>query len=158
MRIRTRSQVPPRVMGRRGARRAAQPRIRSRAACIMFREGHMTNTRITDPEVLETCFPARLERFEIRRGSSGHGQWSGGDGLIPQYRSLKPVEVSFLTQRRALAPFGLQGGEAGAKGKNLRLTAAGERAELPGATSYATEAGEGLIIETAGAGGWGAPE
>jgi 5-oxoprolinase (ATP-hydrolysing) len=116
---------------------------------------HMTNTRITDPEVLESRYPVRLERFEIRRGSGGRGQWSGGDGLIRQYRFLKPVEVSLLTQRRVLAPFGLQGGEAGARGKNLRLTAAGGQAELPGATSYAAEAGEGLVIETPGGGGWG---
>jgi 5-oxoprolinase (ATP-hydrolysing) len=115
----------------------------------------MTNTRITDPEVLESRYPVRLERFEIRRGSGGRGQWSGGDGLIRQYRFLKPVEVSLMAQRRALAPFGLQGGEAGARGKNLRLTAAGGQAELPGATSYAAEAGEGLVIETPGGGGWG---
>ena len=115
----------------------------------------MTNTRITDPEILETRFPVRLERFEIRRGSGGRGQWSGGDGLVRQYRFLKPVEVSLLTQRRALAPFGLQGGKDGAKGRNLRLTAAGEWAELSGATSYAADAGEGLAIETPGGGGWG---
>jgi 5-oxoprolinase (ATP-hydrolysing) len=118
---------------------------------------HMTNTRITDPEVLETRYPVRLERFEIRRGSGGRGQWSGGDGVIRQYRFLKPAEVSLLTQRRVMVPFGLEGGEAGARGKNLRITAAGERAELSGATSYAAEAGEALIIETPGGGGWGAP-
>jgi 5-oxoprolinase (ATP-hydrolysing) len=116
---------------------------------------HMTNTRITDPEVLETRYPVRLERFAIRRGSGGPGKWNGGDGLIRHYRFLKPVEVSLLTQRRVPAPFGLQGGEAGARGKNLRITAAGQRTELPGATSFATEAGEGLILETPGGGGWG---
>ncbi len=116
---------------------------------------HMTNTRITDPEVLETRYPVQLERFEIRKGSGGSGHWRGGDGLIRQYRFLKPVDVSLLTQRRVQAPFGMEGGESGAQGKNLRLTAVGGRAELPGATSYAAEAGEGLIIETPGGGGWG---
>lgn len=115
----------------------------------------MTNTRITDPEVLETRYPVQLERIEIRRGSGGRGQWSDGDGLIRQYRFLKPVEVSLLSQRRILAPFGLEGGETRAKGENVRVTAAGERAELPGARSYAAEAREELIIETPGSGGWG---
>lgn len=118
---------------------------------------HMTNTRITDPEVLETRYPVRLERFAIRRGSGGNGEWKGGDGLIRQYRFLRSVEVSLLTQRRVLAPFGLQGGEAGAMGMNLRITAAGERVPMPGAASFAAEAGEGLLIETPGGGGWGAP-
>jgi 5-oxoprolinase (ATP-hydrolysing) len=116
---------------------------------------HMTNTRITDPEVLETRYPVRLERFEKRLGSGGQGQWNGGDGLIRHYRFLKPVEVSLLTQRRLLAPFGLQGGKAGARGCNLRVTSGGERIELSGSTSYAAEPGEGLIIETPGGGGWG---
>jgi 5-oxoprolinase (ATP-hydrolysing) len=115
----------------------------------------MTNTRITDPEVLETRYPVRLQRFEIRHGSGGRGQWQGGDGLIRQYRFLKPVEVSLLTQRRVLAPFGMEGGEAGAWGKNLRITAAGEQVELLGATSYAADPGEELIIETPGGGSWG---
>ncbi|MDB5050713.1 MAG: hypothetical protein JWO30_3784 [Fibrobacteres bacterium] len=116
---------------------------------------HMTNTRITDPEVLETRYPVRLERFEVRRGSGGSGQWNGGEGLVRQYRFLKPVEVSLLTQRRVLAPFGMEGGEPGKKGKNLRITAGGGQTDLPGATSYTAEAGEGLIIETPGGGAWG---
>ncbi|MEO7424223.1 MAG: hydantoinase B/oxoprolinase family protein [Fibrobacteria bacterium] len=118
---------------------------------------HMTNTRITDPEVLETRYPVRLERFEIRRGSGGQGNWNGGDGLVRHYRFLKPVEVSLLTQRRIIAPFGLAGGEDGARGMNIRVTAAGERAELPGATSYLAEAGEELIIVTPGGGAFGQP-
>jgi len=115
----------------------------------------MTNTRLTDPEVLETRYLVRLERFEIRRGSGGRGRWSDGDSLIRQYRFLKPVEVSLLSQRRILAPFGLECGEARAKGENVRVTAADERAELPVARSYAAEAREELIIETPGGGGWG---
>jgi 5-oxoprolinase (ATP-hydrolysing) len=116
---------------------------------------HMTNTRITDPEVLETRYPVRLERFAIRKGSGGDGRWSGGDGLIREYRFLKPVDVSLLTQRRERAPFGMEGGEPGAKGKNVRITAAGQRLELAGAISYAAAEGERLILETPGGGGWG---
>jgi len=117
---------------------------------------HMTNTRITDPEVLETRYPVRLERFAIRRGSGGEGKWRGGDGLIRHFRFLKPVEVSLLTQRRVLSPFGMEGGMAGEKGKNFRLTETGGRMELPGSASYSAKAGEGLVIETPGGGGWGA--
>jgi hypothetical protein len=65
---------------------------------------HMTSNRITDPEVLESRYPVRLERFEIRRSSGGTGRWNGGGGLVRQYRFLKPVEVSLLTQRRLLSP------------------------------------------------------
>ncbi len=116
---------------------------------------HMTNTRITDPEILETRYPVRLERFEIRKGSGGDGRWHGGDGLIRHYRFLKAVEISLLTQRRVLAPFGLEGGGPGAMGSNIQVTVDGRRIPLTGATSYRAEAGEGLILETPGGGGWG---
>jgi 5-oxoprolinase (ATP-hydrolysing) len=115
----------------------------------------MTNTRITDPEVLETRYPVRMERFEIRRGSGGGGRWEGGDGLVRHYRFLREVQVSLLTQRRLLAPFGMEGGEAGAKGKNIRILPDGQWSELPGSTAYSAAIGEALIIETPGAGGWG---
>lgn len=115
---------------------------------------HMTNTRITDPEVLETRYPVRLERFAIRKGSGGGGHWRGGDGLIRQYRFLKPVDVSLLTQRRDFAPFGMNGGDPGMRGKNIRIRADDQREELPGAATYSADAGEALIIETPGAGGW----
>jgi 5-oxoprolinase (ATP-hydrolysing) len=88
----------------------------------------MTNTRITDPEVLETRYPVRLERFSIRRGTGGKGLFNGGDGLIRQYRFLEDLHVSLLTQRRDLDP-------------------------LPHAANYAATAGEGLIIETPGGAG-----
>lgn len=116
---------------------------------------HMTNTRITDAEVLETRYPVQLERFAIRRGSGGQGQWNGGDGLIRHYRFLKPVEVSLLTQRRVLEPFGLEGGTAGAMGRNLRVTGSGEQVAMSGAASFTAQAGEGLILKTPGGGGWG---
>jgi 5-oxoprolinase (ATP-hydrolysing) len=115
----------------------------------------MTDTRIADPEVLETRYPVRLERFEIRRGSSGRGQWNGGDGLVRQYRLPKPVEVSLLTQRRLLPPLGMGGGGNGAKGRNVRILKDETEAELPGATAYRAEEGEGLRIETPGGGACG---
>jgi len=116
----------------------------------------MTNTRITDPEVLETRYPVRLEQFAIRRGSGGLGQWKGCDGVIWQYRFLKPVEISLLTQRRTSAPFGLEGGGPAAKGENIRVHLDGRREALPGALSYAAKAAESLLIETPGGGGYGA--
>ncbi len=116
---------------------------------------HMTNTRITDPEVLETRYPVRLERFGIRRGSGGRGRWHGGDGLIRVFRFLKPVEVSLLTQRHLLSPFGMEGGQSGTGGKNLRIAPTDEVEDLPAAPSYKAGAGEALIIESPGGGGWG---
>jgi 5-oxoprolinase (ATP-hydrolysing) len=70
----------------------------------------MTNTRITNPEILDSRYPVRLERFEIRRGRGGRGLWNGGDGLIRHYRFLKPEEVFLLIQRRVLAPFASKAG------------------------------------------------
>ena len=116
---------------------------------------HMTNTRITDPEVLEMRYPVRPERFAIRRGSGGAGRWPGGDGVIREYRFLKPVQVSLLSQRRVRAPYGMEGGEPGAKGKDTRVMPDGRRVDLPGTTAYGADGGEALIIETPGAGGWG---
>jgi 5-oxoprolinase (ATP-hydrolysing) len=116
---------------------------------------HMTNTRITDPEVLETRYPVRLERFSIRRGTGGKGLFNGGNGLIRQYRFLEDLHVSLLTQRRDLDPLGLNGGQGGARGKNIRMLADGTEMPLPHAANYAATAGEGLIIETPGGGGWG---
>jgi len=117
---------------------------------------HMTNTRITDPEILETRYLVRLERFAIRRGTGGAGRFKGGDGLVRHYLFLGDVQVSLLTQRRETAPFGLEGGEPAAKGENTRVHADGRREPLPGAISYDAKAGEGLNIETPGGGGFGA--
>jgi 5-oxoprolinase (ATP-hydrolysing) len=116
---------------------------------------HMTNTRITDPEVLETRYPVRLERFSIRLGTGGNGVYRGGDGLIRHYRFLRNVQVSLLTQRRVTAPFGLEGGGPGEPGRNWRVTPQGDKIPLAHAVSYEAEAGERLIIETPGGGGWG---
>jgi 5-oxoprolinase (ATP-hydrolysing) len=116
---------------------------------------HMTNTRITDPEVLETRYPVRLERFSIRRGSGGKGLFNGGDGLVRQYRFLEDLHVSLLTQRRDSDPFGLECGERGTRGKNIRVLADGTEIPLPHAASYAAKGGESLRVETPGGGGWG---
>lgn len=113
---------------------------------------HMTNTRVTDPEVLEARFPVRLWRFGLRSGSGGAGRWSGGEGLVRELEFLRPLHVAILSQRRERAPFGLQGGGPGAVGRNLL----DERA-LPGRVAVVVAAGQRLRLETPGGGGFGAP-
>jgi 5-oxoprolinase (ATP-hydrolysing) len=119
---------------------------------------HMTNTRITDAEVVESRFPARVRRFEIRRGSGGVGRRRGGDGAVREIEFLEPVEVSILSQRRTRAPYGLAGGRPGAPGRNLlrRRGSAGWE-ELGPIAMFRAEAGDALRIETPGGGGYGAP-
>ncbi len=118
---------------------------------------HMTNTRITDPEVLEDRFPVELLTFGLRTGSGGAGLHPGGDGIVRGYRFLEPVSVSLLTERRARAPFGLQGGDAGRPGRNcIRRAGTGRLEEVAGHASLELEAGDELWIETPGGGGFGA--
>jgi len=117
---------------------------------------HMTNTRITDLEVLETRHPVRLERFALRPGSGGRGAHPGGDGLVRRYRFLAPVTVSLLTERRAVAPFGLAGGEPGAPGENRVERASGRVEILPGKACCELAIGDCLVLETPGGGGFGA--
>ncbi len=116
---------------------------------------HMTNTRITDPEVLEARYPVRLEEFALRRGSGGAGRRTGGDGLIRQYRFLAPVTATLLTERRDVAPWGMAGGAPGATGRNFVQRSAGEREVLPGKCSLELAAGDRLRVETPGGGGCG---
>ena len=116
---------------------------------------HMTNTRITDVEVLEARHPVRLENFALRRGSGGAGAHVGGDGLVRRYRFLAPVTVSLLTERRAIAPYGLAGGEPGRAGENRVERADGSVEVLPGKASRELEAGDCLVVETPGGGGFG---
>jgi len=116
---------------------------------------HMTNSRLTDPEILEDRYPVRLERFEQRRGSGGGGGWSGGDGVIRQLRVLEPLRVSLLTGSRRVAPFGLAGGQAGACGTNWLLRADGAEELLSSCCELVLQPGEGLRIETPGGGGYG---
>jgi 5-oxoprolinase (ATP-hydrolysing) len=119
---------------------------------------HMTNTRITDAEVLESRYPVRLVEFALRRGSGGRGRWPGGDGVIRRLRFLKPLRVTLLTERRAIPPYGLAGGQPGAPGRNRLLRADGSVEELPGKAALDVAPGDELIIETPGGGGFGAPE
>jgi 5-oxoprolinase (ATP-hydrolysing) len=119
---------------------------------------HMTNTRITDAEVLETRHPVRVEQFALRRGSGGDGRWRGGDGLVRRYRFLAPVTASLLTSRRATAPYGLAGGAPGRPGRNAVVRADGRVEELPHAATVALAAGDALLVETPGGGGYGAPD
>jgi 5-oxoprolinase (ATP-hydrolysing) len=119
------------------------------------RHVHMTNTAITDPELLEQRFPVRLWKYEIRRGSGGAGLRAGGDGVIREVGFLKPLVVSFLTERRLAGPRGFEGGGDGRPGRQLRVHPDGRREVLPGAVTYQAAAGERVVIETPGGGGWG---
>ena len=116
---------------------------------------HMTNTRLTDVEVLEKRYPVRLVRFGIRQGSGGHGQHSGGDGMIRQIQALKPLVVSLVTSRRSSAPFGLDGGAAGEAGENWLIQKDGTQVQLPSSAHLSIVAGESILIETPGGGGVG---
>ncbi len=117
---------------------------------------HMTNTRITDPEILEARFPVRLLRFGLRSGSGGAGHHAGGEGLVRGYRFLRPVTVSLLTERRRRRPFGLEGGAAGAPGCNrVWREQAGRFEEVPGRAELRLDRGDVLWIETPGGGGFG---
>jgi 5-oxoprolinase (ATP-hydrolysing) len=118
---------------------------------------HMTNTRITDLEVLEARHPVRIERFALRRGSGGAGAQRGGDGLVRVYRFLAPVTVSLLSERRLIAPYGMADGSPGAPGEN-RIERAEGRVEALGSKATAElAAGDRLVVETPGGGGFGRP-
>lgn len=121
---------------------------------------HMTNTRLTDPEVIERRYPVRLHEFSIRRGSGGAGRKRGGDGIVRRLEFLRPLTVSLLTERRGnYAPFGLEDGEAGQPGVNrLRRSGKQEQEILPGKVQLEVEAGDQLTIETPGGGGFGKPQ
>ena len=117
---------------------------------------HMTNTAITDPEILEQRYPVRLWRFGLRRGSGGAGRHRGGDGVVREFEFLSPLTVSLLTQHRASGPYGLAGGEDGQPGRQI-LIRDGNESELPGCVSFEARVGDRLSLETPGGGGWGVP-
>ena len=118
---------------------------------------HMTNSRLTDPEVLEMRFPVRLEGYEIRRGSGGAGQWRGGDGGVRRLRFLAPMTAAILANGRRVPAFGMAGGQPGALGAN-RVERADGRVEPLGHIGTAEMApGDVFVIETPGGGGFGAP-
>ncbi len=119
---------------------------------------HMTNTRITDPEIMEFRYPVHLEAFRIRTGSGGVGQWPGGNGIYRHIRFKGTVKLSVLTQHRKVAPYGAAGGKEGATGKQYILRANGHREELQGIDGAEMAPGDSVIIETPGGGGYGAPD
>ena len=119
---------------------------------------HMTNSRLTDPEVLETRFPVLLEQFAIRRGSGGAGVHRGGDGTVRRLRFLSPMSANILSNHRRVPPFGLSGGAAGAVGANRVERADGRVEQLGPVASVAMDAGDVFVIETLGGGGYGAGE
>ncbi len=116
---------------------------------------HMTNTRMTDPEVFELRYPVRLERFAIRRGSGGDGEWTGGDGAIRRVRFLEKMTAIIVSSRREVAPFGLAGGSDGAPGRQWVERADGERDVLTGTDKAEVNPGDVFVIETPGGGGYG---
>jgi len=118
---------------------------------------HMSNTRITDPEILERRFPLLLRRFALRRGSGGAGTHRGGDGLIREIEFLIPMTVAILSERRVIPPYALEGGEPGKRGLNLIIYRDGRRVNMGGKNAVKVEPGDRVRIETPGGGGYGPP-
>jgi len=116
---------------------------------------HMTNTRITDPEVIEQRYPVRLHRFGIRRGSGGEGRWRGGDGVIREIEFLVPLEFSILSQHRESAPFGMAGGGDGTPGRQVLVGPDGKSRSFSGVEGFEVGTGDRVILETPGGGGYG---
>ena len=116
---------------------------------------HMTNTRMTDPEVLEARFPVRNEKFAIRSASGGHGRHAGGDGAVRELLFLEPMTATMLTSHRVVPPFGLEGGRPGQCGRNYVLRSDGTTEDLRGNDETSLNPGDKLVIETPGGGGFG---
>ncbi|WP_022728059.1 hydantoinase B/oxoprolinase family protein [Fodinicurvata sediminis] len=116
---------------------------------------HMTNSRLTDPEILEWRFPVLLESFEVRRGSGGKGKYRGGDGAVRRLRFLEPMTASILSSHRKVPNFGLEGGEPGALGRNAVVRKDGHVDELSGTDRAEMQAGDVFLVETPGGGGYG---
>jgi 5-oxoprolinase (ATP-hydrolysing) len=119
---------------------------------------HMTNTRLTDPEILEFRYPVVLEDFHIRKGSGGKGKWNAGDGIIRTMRFLEKLEYTILSGHRRIPPFGMAGGEDGQIGENWVRRNDGRMERLKGADATVVDAGEAIIIQTPTAGGYGKPD
>ncbi|HUW80818.1 MAG TPA: hydantoinase B/oxoprolinase family protein [Acidocella sp.] len=116
---------------------------------------HMTNTRITDPEILELRYPVRVEEFSIRKNSGGAGKFHGGDGVVRKIRFLEPMTATITASRRNFPPFGLQGGAPGATGEQYLERADGTTEPLPGCAEANLQAGDAFVIKTPGGGGFG---
>lgn len=119
---------------------------------------HMTNTAITDIEILERRYPVRINEFSIRAGSGGNGKYQGGNGIIRTYHFLAPLTLSLLTEHRLTPPIGAAGGEAAACGRQILTLLDGTVQDLPGTVSLEVPAGSTLQMHTPGGGGWGKPE
>ncbi|MEC9377480.1 MAG: hydantoinase B/oxoprolinase family protein, partial [Candidatus Latescibacterota bacterium] len=119
---------------------------------------HMTNTRITDVEIVERRYPVRIERFEVRTDSGGQGRWCGGEGCVRELTFLQDMSLSLLTQHRNHGTHGLDGGEAGAPGRQRWIRADGTVRELKAIDGVEVGPGDRLIMETPGGGGYGAVE
>ncbi|MFE7775948.1 hydantoinase B/oxoprolinase family protein [Streptomyces sp. NPDC057445] len=117
---------------------------------------HMTNSRLTDPEILEWRYPVRVDAFEVREGSGGAGRWHGGSGVVRRIRFLEPMTVALLTGHRRVEPYGMAGGGPGALGVNAVERADGTVEELRGVDSVEVGAGDVLVVRTPGGGGYGA--
>jgi 5-oxoprolinase (ATP-hydrolysing) len=118
---------------------------------------HMTNTRLTDPEVLEWRFPVLLESFEIRRGSGGAGKWHGGNGIVRRVRFLEAMTAAILSGHRRIPPYGMAGGTPGKVGRNWVERGDGSTLLLGGADKAELQPGDVFVIETPGGGGYGVP-
>jgi len=116
---------------------------------------HMTNTRITDPEILERRYPVMLKEFSIRKESGGKGKYKGGDGLIREIKFLEPLNVAILSERRVFPPYGLAGGEPGKRGENIFIRQDGHRLNLGGKNEIRAMAGDSIRILSPGGGGFG---
>ena len=116
---------------------------------------HMTNTRITDPEILELRYPVRLDKFEIRKGSGGKGKQKGGDGITRQIFFKEPLELNILSQHRIEKPYGLKGGSPGKTGHQSIIRKNGAIQKLNGMDSASVNEGDRIIIQTPGGGGYG---
>jgi len=118
---------------------------------------HMTNSRLTDPEVLEWRYPVLIDEFGIRRSSGGAGRWHGGNGAIRRVRFLEPMSAALLSGHRRIAPYGMAGGAPGAVGSARVERSSGERIELKACDEVEMAAGDVFVIETPGGGGFGTP-
>lgn len=118
---------------------------------------HMTNTRITDPEILERRYPVKLHEFSLRPGSGGDGAHRGGDGVVRDIEFLEDMEVSILSERRAVCPYGMAGGSPGAKGVNIFIRPDGRTVSVGGKTTFPCPAGGRFRLLSPGGGGYGAP-
>jgi 5-oxoprolinase (ATP-hydrolysing) len=116
---------------------------------------HMTNSRMTDPEVFEQNFPVIVESFSIREDSGGDGEWHGGNGTVRRIKFTEPVDAAILSNHRRIAPFGIAGGDAARTGVNRIIRANGSEETLSGTATVQLDAGDTFIIETPGGGGYG---